>query len=61
MRGRGTRQLSKPKATAADERVLQRIDDTSARKIVVMAKWERGELSRLQACRLIRRLGLVEA
>lgn len=43
------------------ERALKRIEDPSARKIVVMAKWERGELTRLQTRRLIRKLGLVNA
>jgi len=43
------------------KRALSHIDDPSARKTVIMTKWERGELSRLQACRLIRGLGLVEA
>lgn len=33
----------------------------SARKEAIMAQWERGEISRLQACRLIRRTGLVAA
>ena len=46
---------------SALERALSRIDDPSARKTVIMAKWARGEITRLQACRLIRQLGLVEA
>lgn len=33
----------------------------TARKAAIMAKWERGEVGRMQACRLIRRGGLVEA
>jgi hypothetical protein len=48
-------------ATAKLVRVLERIEDPSARKAVIMSKWERGELTRLQACRLIRRMGLVNA
>lgn len=43
------------------ERVLSRIEDPSARKIVIMAKWEKGELSEFEAARLIRKLGLVNA
>lgn len=43
------------------ERALKRIEDQSVRKIVIMAKWERGELTRLQTLRLIRKLGLVNA
>lgn len=42
-------------------RVLKRISDPSARKSVIMSKWERGELSEFEAERLIRRLGLVNA
>lgn len=33
----------------------------SARKAAIMAKWERGEITRLQACRQIRRAGLAAA
>lgn len=43
------------------ERVLSQIDDPSARKIVVMSKWQRGEIVRAQAEQLIRHLGLVNA
>jgi hypothetical protein len=41
--------------------VLKRIDCPHARKVVIMAKWERGELSDEQAERLIRNGGLAEA
>lgn len=43
------------------ERALARIDDPSARKLVIMAKWQRGELSEFEAERMIRRMGLVNA
>lgn len=41
--------------------LLSRIADPSARKIVIMSKWERGELSGAQAEGLIHDLGLVSA
>jgi hypothetical protein len=43
------------------ERALARIDCPTARKLVVMSKWERGELSASEAERLIHKLGLVSA
>ena len=43
------------------KRVLLRVEDPAARKAVIMSKYERGELTRLQASRLIRKLGLVNA
>lgn len=33
----------------------------SVRKAAIMKNWERGKLTRLEACRLIRRMGLVSA
>lgn len=35
--------------------------DPAERKEAIMAKWERGELTRIEACRAIRRGGLVRA
>jgi hypothetical protein len=43
------------------ERALARIDRPTARKLVVMSKWERGEISASEAERLIRELGLASA
>jgi hypothetical protein len=43
------------------ERALARIDCPTARKLVVMSKWERGELSASEAERLIREFGLASA
>lgn len=40
---------------------LLRIDDPSARKIVIMSKWERGEISPREAERLIQEGGLANA
>jgi hypothetical protein len=40
------------------ERALARIDDPSARKIVIMSKWSRGEITDEEAERLIRDGGL---
>jgi hypothetical protein len=42
-------------------RVLNRIDDPSARKTVIMSKWQRGELTPCEAERLIRAGGLEAA
>jgi hypothetical protein len=43
------------------ERILGRITDPSARKTVIMSKWERGEISSAQAKHLIRAGGLESA
>jgi hypothetical protein len=43
------------------ERSLARIDDPSARKTVIMSKWERGDISSAQAKHLIRAGGLEAA
>jgi hypothetical protein len=43
------------------KRVLLRIKDPSARKIVIMSKWQRGEIAPEEAEALIRELGLKEA
>jgi hypothetical protein len=40
------------------ERALNRIGEPTVRKIVVMSKWERGELSADEARHLIRVCGL---
>jgi hypothetical protein len=42
-------------------RVLNRIDDPSARKTVIMSKWQRGELTTCEAERLICAGGLEAA
>lgn len=42
-------------------RVLSRIDDPSARKTVIMSKYQRGLITGDEAQQLIRELGLVEA
>jgi hypothetical protein len=42
-------------------RALNRIDDPTARKIVIMSKWQRGELTACEAERLIRAGGLEAA
>lgn len=47
--------------SASLERAMARIDDPAVRKIVILSKWQRGELSGFEAERLIRRLGLVNA
>jgi hypothetical protein len=39
-------------------KALSRIEDPAARKIVIMSKWERGEITAKEAERLIRELGL---
>jgi hypothetical protein len=46
---------------SALKRALMRIDDPSARKIVIMSKWQRGEITPEQAEILIREMGLVNA
>lgn len=46
---------------SAFQRILGRIDDLSARKIVIMAKHERGELTGAQTEQLIRFGGLADA
>lgn len=43
------------------KRTLERIDDPSARKLVIMSKWQRGKITPDQAEQLIRELGLREA
>lgn len=43
------------------KRTLLRIDDPSARKIVIMSKWERGQLTNEEAHGLIVELGLEAA
>lgn len=43
------------------ERALARIDDPASRKLVIMAKRQRGEISDFECERLIRRVGLVNA
>jgi hypothetical protein len=48
-------------ATTALERALGQIDCPPARKVVIMSKWERGELSASAAMYLIRKLDLVSA
>lgn len=42
-------------------KTLKRIQDPSARKTVIMSKWQRGEITSDEAERLIRELGLKEA
>lgn len=42
-------------------RILGHIEDASARKSVIMAKWERGEITSSQAEQLIQSLGLQAA
>lgn len=42
-------------------RVLNRIECPSARKIVIMSKWERGQLTADEAERLIRLCGVRNA
>jgi very-short-patch-repair endonuclease len=60
MRFTGSEISRSPRACAAE--VGSWLETTSAaRKAAIMAKWERGEISRLQACRAIRRGGLVSA
>jgi hypothetical protein len=48
-------------AVPALEKALQRIECPSARKAVIMSKWDRGELSASAASYLIRKLDLVSA
>lgn len=51
----------RPGGIVALERALIQIADPSARKIVIMSKWERGELTASEATYLIRKLNLVNA
>lgn len=60
MRFTGAEINRSPRACAAE--VSDWLDaSASARKAAIMALWERGEISRLEACRKIRRAGLIAA